>query len=270
MGGGHTGAAPHGIYQAEVTVGKSGARTVWLDADGGRFRVSGPTGHGRTVTVTDGHTALTESRGFTTQTTGTSAFLEATADPAVAILRDRLEGKPVPSGDSVAHLHRVRGPSASLFAVPTVASPTMVVRQVRVGVVPATGPRPYWLGSVLGGKHPRYASVSRGKSFSSYSVSYPGVDVDVEAAGFALPTCRANDILLADGTPAAVTVITPDLGPCRTSDGTTTSSVDVIALATESTGGLAIVETPVQTIMLSGSAVTPKSAVPLARALRPV
>ena len=62
----------------------------------------------------------------------------------------------------------------------------------------------------------------------------------------------------------------PDLGPCQTSDGTTTSSVDVIALATDSHGGAAIVETPEETIMLSGSAVTPKSAVRIARALRPV
>lgn len=269
-GGGHTSPAPHGIYEAKVTVGTSGTRTVWLDVDGGRFRVSLATGHGRKATVADGHTALTEFHGFTTQTTGTSAFLEATADPAVAILRERIEGQAVRPSDGIADLRRVGHASTNLFAVRSVASPDEVVRQIRVGVAPASGPPPYWLGATLGGKRPVYASTTRGKGFSSYSVSYPGVDVEVEASDFALPECHAKHIALTDGTPAAVIVILPDLGPCQTSDGATTSSVDVIALATDSHGGAAIVETPEETIMLSGSAVTPKSAVRIARALRPV
>jgi hypothetical protein len=81
-------------------------------------------------------------------------------------------------------------------------------------------------------------------------VSYPGVAVEVEASGFALPECHAKHIALTDATPAAVTVVLPDLGPVpdrRRRD-----------------------ETPVETIMLSGSAVTPQSAVRIARALRPV
>jgi hypothetical protein len=246
-GGGHTSPAPHGIYEAKVTVGTSGTRTVWLDVDGGRFRVS-----------------------LATQTTGTSAFLEATADPAVAILRERIEGQAVRPSDGIADLRRVGHASTNLFAVRSVASPDEVVRQIRVGVAPASGPPPYWLGATLGGKRPVYASTTRGKGFSSYSVSYPGVDVEVEASDFALPECHAKHIALTDGTPAAVIVILPDLGPCQTSDGTTTSSVDVIALATDSHGGAAIVETPEETIMLSGSGVTPKSAVRIARALRPV
>jgi hypothetical protein len=268
--GGNSSPAPHGIYQAKVTVGTSGTRTVWLDADGGRFRVSLSAGHGRKVTASDGHTAVTRFRGFMTRTNGSAEFLEATVDPAVAILRDRLEGKPVPDGDRVTGLHRVGDPSASLFTVPATGSPAMVVRQIRIGSVPATGPRPYWLGATLGGKHALYASTSSGKRFSSYSVSYPGVDVEVEASSFGLPLCHATHVVLADGTLAAVTVVTPDLGPCQTTDGTTTSSIDVIGFTTDSTGGLAIVETPAQTIMLSGSAVTQKSAVRLARALRPV
>jgi hypothetical protein len=44
--GGNSSPAPHGIYQAKVTVGASGTRTVWLDADGGRFRVSLSAGTG--------------------------------------------------------------------------------------------------------------------------------------------------------------------------------------------------------------------------------
>lgn len=144
------------------------------------------------------------------------------------------------------------------------------MRQLGVGVAPTTGPPPYWLGATLGGKRPLYASTTRGKGFSAYSVSYPGVDVEVEASGFALPECHAKHIALTDGTPAAVTVVLPDLGPCQTADGATTSSVGVITLTTDSPGGVAIVETPVETIMLSGSAVTQRSAVRIARALRPV
>ena len=269
-GGGHTGPARHGIYEAKVTVGTSGTRTVWLDVDSGRFRVSISTGHGRKVTVADGHTALTVFRGFTTQTTGTSAFLEATADPAVAILRNGIQGQAMRPSDGIADLRRVGHPSTSLFAVRRVASPDQVVRQLRVGVAPASGPPPYWLGATLGGERPVYASTTRGKGFSSYSVSYPGVDVEVEASGFELPECHAKHVVLTDGTPAAVTVVIPDLGPCQTADGTTTSSVGVIALATDSHGGVAFVDTPEETITLSGSAVTPKSAVRIARALRPV
>jgi hypothetical protein len=101
-------------------------------------------------------------------------------------------------------------------------------------------------------------------------VSYPGVDVEVEASGFGLPECDAKHIVLTDGTPAAVTVVLPDLGPCQTTDGTTTSSVDSIVLTTDPPTGVAIVETPMETIMLAGSAVTPKTAVRIARALQPV
>jgi len=202
-GDGHTSPAPHGIYEAKVTVGTSGTRTVWLDVDSGRFRVRISTGHGRKVTVADGHTALTVFRGFTTQTTGTSAFLEATADPAVAVLRKRIEGEAVRSTDGIEDLRRVGHPSTSLFAVRSVASPDQVVRQLRVGVAPASGPPPYWLGATLGGNRPLYASTTRGKGFSSYSVSYPGVDVQVEASGFGLPECHAKHIVLTDGTPAA-------------------------------------------------------------------
>jgi hypothetical protein len=268
--GGSSSPATHGTYQAKVTVGTSGTRTVWLDVDGGRFRVSLSAEHGRKVTASDGHAAVTRFRGFMTRTTGSAEFLEATADPAVAILRDRLEGKPVPDGDRVTSLHRVGGPSASLFTVPAVASPVMMVRQIRIGSVPATGPRPYWLGPTLAGKRPLYASISRGKGYASYSVSYSGVEVDVESSRFQIPTCHPRHIALGDGTPAAVTVVSPDLAPCESKHGETTTSVDVIGFTNDGNTGIAIVEASGQTIMLSGPAVTPASAVRLARALRPV
>ena len=268
--GGSSSPATHGTYQAKVTVGTSGTRTVWLDVDRGRFRVSLSAGHGRKVTASDGHAAVTRFRGFMTRMTGSAEFLEATADPAVVILRDRLEGKPVPDADRVTGLHRVGGPSASLFTVPAVGSPAMVVRQIRMVSVPATGPRPYWLGATLAGKRPLYASISRGKGFSSYSVSYPGVDVEVETSPFQIPTCHSKHIALRDGTPAAVTVVSPDLAPCESKNGETTTSVDIIGFANEANTGIAIVEASGQTITLSGPAVTPASAVRLARALRPV
>jgi hypothetical protein len=270
MGGGTAKPAPHGIYQADVTLGAGPTHTVWLDVDSGRFRAAVSGGHGRKVTTSDGRTAVTRFRGFTTRTTGSPAFLEATADPAVQVLRDRLEGTPVPAGDSVAGLHRVRGTSADLFALENAPAPSMIVRQIDVGSVPSAGPLAYWLGAKFAGKRPLYASTTRGKGFAAYAVSYPGVDVEVEASRFRIPTCHATHVVLADGTPAVMTLVTPDLGPCETSDGTGTSSIAVFGFSTEWPGGLAIVGAAGRTILLSGPAVTQKSAVRLARALRPV
>jgi hypothetical protein len=114
-GGGHATPPVHGVYEARVTVGGN-AHLVWLDVSGNRFRVTGRSGR-RTLTVSDGHSALTTLYGFTTRASGSPAFLLATADPAVGALRDRLIGRSVPANATVTGLHRVSVPGPDLFSV---------------------------------------------------------------------------------------------------------------------------------------------------------
>ncbi|HEY7257419.1 MAG TPA: hypothetical protein VH459_00040 [Gaiellales bacterium] len=263
-GGGHAAPKPHGVYEAHVTVGGA-ERTVWLDLTAGRFRVSTPSGHRRIVTVSDGHAALTLSRGITSRTTGSPGFLVATADPGVAALRDRLLGRGAPSGTTITGFHRVDAPSRDLFVVVGGAVPAFVIRQVQVGAIPPAGPHPYWLGERFRGQAPRYASASTSKAGSSYDIAYPRIDVQVESPRFRVPTCGTTPIALADGTPARVAVVPEQIGSC---DG----GVDAITFATTSAtpGGLAIVLTGHRTILLSGPAVSAKTAAAIARALRPV
>jgi len=266
-GGGHAAPKLHGVYEARVTVGST-QRTVWLDLTGGRFRVSTPAGHRRIVTVSDRHAAVTLFRQFVTRTTGSPAFLVTMADPGVGALRDRLLGHRVPAGTTITGFHRVTAPSADLFVVARVASPTMVVRQVRVGVTPQSGPRAYWLGESFRGSGPTYASVTDSRVGSSYAVTYPGVAVQVDSTRLRIPTCGTTPVTLADGTPGRVGVVPEDVGPCQGSIG----GVDAVTLGstTETPGGIAVVITAHGTITISGPAVTPASAAAIARALRPV
>jgi len=149
----------------------------------------------------------------------------------VGALRDRLLGHRVPAGTTITGFHRVTAPSADLFVVARVASPTMVVRQVRVGVTPQSGPRAYWLGESFRGSGP-------------------------------------TPVTLADGTPGRVAVVPEDVGSCPASTGGVDAVT--LGSTTETPGGIAVVITAHGTITISGPAVTPASAAAIARALRPV
>jgi hypothetical protein len=265
-GGGHAAHRIQGVYEARVTV-RGAERTVWLDLTTGRFRVSSPAGHRRVVTVSDGHAAVTRFRGFTTEATGSPGFLVTTADPGVPALRDRLLGRGAPRGTTITGFHRVTAPSPQLFAVARVARPTMAIRQVPVGAAPSSGPRAYWLGESFRGARPAYASITTTRTESSYTVAYPGVAVEVDSSRFQMPTCGTTPVALADGTPGKLIVVPDGSLSCQGGSG-----VDVVTFVSTSgePGGLAIVETSDGTIMLSGPAVSPKTAAAIARALRPV
>jgi hypothetical protein len=265
--GRHASHAPRGVFEAQVTVGGV-ERTVWLDAAGSRLRVVTPSGRRRTVTVSDGRTALMRFHGFTTRTTGSAGFLVATADPAVGALRARLLGRSVPDTDTIAGLHRVRRPSAELFTVSAGAAPLTIVRQVRVGVAPKVGPRAYWLGGSFQGAAPDYASITTSEIGSSYTVAYPRIVIEVDSSPPAVPACGTTPVELADGTPARLTVGLNDLASCHDATG----GIDFLMVGAETgaSGGVALVDTPEGTVWLSGPAVSATTAAAVARALRPV
>jgi hypothetical protein len=263
-GGGHATPPVHGVYEARVTVGGN-AHLVWLDVSGNRFRVTGRSGR-RTLTVSDGHSALTTLYGFTTRASGSPAFLLATADPAVGALRDRLIGRSVPANAAVTGLHRVSAPGPELFSVAD-TPPNEVIRQVRLGVAPQTGPPAYWLGQSFHGKAPAYASLSTGKTVATYTVDYPGIEIQVSSSQIQLPSCSGTIIALADGTPARLAVAPADLGPCP---GTSAAIDSFLSGTTETPGGFAVVGTSIGTVTISGPAVSADTAASIARALRPV
>jgi hypothetical protein len=267
-GRGHAAAPVHRVYEARVTVGDI-RNVVWLDLAGGRFRLTMQAGHRRMVTVSDRRTAVTRLPGLTTRTIGSPSFLIMTADPAVRALRARLLGRSDPVGTTVTGLHLVRAPSAALFTIGEISTPTQFARQVRVGVTPQTGPRAYWLGDTFNGEAPSYAFVARSKHASSYTVAYPAVHVEVDSSRFRVQTCATTPVELADGTRARLVVTPNDLGPCE--DGSSGVDFSEVGSDTETSGGgLAVVETAHGTILLYGRAVSAGTASAIAGALRPV
>jgi hypothetical protein len=276
-GGGHATAKPkpHGLYVARVTVHGQTAK-VWLDAGTGRYRSTSatPIGHGAPRTealyVFDGRSAEAIVGKGATIYRGSRRFVsEEGAPPAVVLLRQRLAGRPDMPDTTVTITRRQRAGPDGLFRIPRI--PVIArVSQVRPGAVPGKGPTAYWIGPRWRHRAARSAAVwvIRGAD-RGYSVMYTGLEVD--SGAMQTLGCLAIPTALADGTVARVVVLHAGLDGSF-GCGPASESPDGVLLFGGSMLGstMVIVTTPTESIQLTGPALTPQNAVPLARALRPV
>ena len=231
--------------------------------------VSG-TGDFTTVTVFDGRAATQQvGRSRTIRITGSPRFVadRAGAD-LVAPLRAKLAGSPLPHGVSVVDFRRLPHVGAALFRTST-STASGTIREVAAGRPQGAEPA-YWLGATWRGTAPVSASESTGDAGRTYDTVYPGLDVNVEAAGAAALGCNGTPLHLADGTPATVVVIpisAKGTGQCSGDDSTT----GVMVMSSDpGPGTLAYVIAGDAIISLTGRSVTPRSAAAIAHALRPV
>ena len=280
-GGGHAAPALHGVYRATIRdAGHHAVRTVWLDAGTGRFRIRTVfrgirgVGHVTTVTVFDGRTAtqqLAPSRLI--RITGSPQFVADRAGmEVVAPLRAKLTGLPLPRGISIVDFRRLRHLDPAVFRTSTSAV-TGTVREVTAGRPATAGAAAYWLGPAWRGTSPASAAESTGDAGTTYETQYPGVDVSVERAGVAVLGCDGTPVHFADGTPATVVIIPIDsngAGQCSSSRNGSATGVMFASSSESVPGTLAYVIAGDAVITLSGRAVTPRSAVAIASALRPV
>lgn len=175
--------------------------------------------------------------------------------------------------EAVTITRRQRVAPDGLFRIPG-APVGARVSQVRPGVVPGEGPAAYWIGPRWRHRPALFAAVSvlRGAD-RGYSVMYAGLEVDSGATQEL--GCDAIPTPLADGTLARIIVLHAGLDgsfACDLSTAPAGESPDEVLLFGGSMLGLTIVivTTPTESIQLTGPALTPQNAVPLARALRPV
>ncbi len=269
---------PHGVYFAWVTI-HGQQSTVWLDAATGRYlaRSATPAGYGapptRTLWVYDGRSAeIVAGKSATTYEGSVRFVAEGGAPPAVKALRRHILGAVAMQDTSVAITRRLRRAPAGLFALPN-AAVTRRVSEIRPGVRPRTGPAAYWLGPRWRHRRPEWATETVFRHGRAYGVTYAGLDVD------SLPRydlgCDATPTALVDGTLARVVILAAGHDgtfECEVSDPPAGAASGQVLLVPGSVLGstLVVVTTPHETIELSGPALTPQNAFPLARALRPV
>jgi hypothetical protein len=271
-------ATPHGVYFAWVTI-HGQQSTVWLDAANGRYlaRSETPAGHGAPHTtirwIYDGRSSEIVFGKFATTYEGSVRFVaEGGAPPAVKALRRHILGAAPMPDTTVAITRRLRRAPAGLFALPA-AAVTARVKEIPPGVRPQTGPAAYWLGPRWRHRRPEWATETVLGHGRAYGVTYAGLDVD------SLPRydlgCDATPTALVDGTLARVVILAAGHDgsfECELSDPPPGSASGQVLLVPGSVLGstLVVVTTPDETIELSGPALTPQNAFPLARALRPV
>ena len=173
---------------------------------------------------------------------------------------------------SVAITRLLQRAPAGLFALPK-AHVTGRVTEVRPGTRAQTGPVAYWLGSRWRHRRPEWAAVTVSREVHLYGVTYAGLDVESEPRldlG-----CDATTTALVDGTLARVVVLHAGqdgtFGCDLSNPSAGEASGEVLLLGGSALGStFVVVTTRDETITLSGPALTPQNAVPLARALRPV
>jgi hypothetical protein len=273
-------AAPrlHGVYFAWVTVHGQQSR-VWLDSESGRYAAwsATPSGHGaprtKTLWVFDGRSAETVTGKSAFVLAGSRRFVaEAGAPPAVAALRRRVRGAAALPGTSVAITRRLDEAPVGLLTLPKVRLIGRVT-EVQPGVRPHGGPEAYWLGPRFRHRRPEWADITVSRSGRSYSVAYAGLNVD-SGPPMGLG-CDATTTALVDGTLARVVVLQAGddgtFGCDLSNPPAGSASGEVILMSGSALGSTyVVVTTRTETITLSGPALTPQNAVPLARALRPV
>lgn len=192
--------------------------TITIDLRTGRYRVLSVTHPDfgllhvlRWLTVFDGSSAIQGTVGAHgvvdgSLIRGSRGFVASYAAPVeVGVVSAFLEGRAPPAGESirsgsdpwrfvaVTPMTRVTGgivrlrPSraAEAFTLPRIR-PAETVQQVRAGAAPAPGVVGFWLGPEWRGRAPLYASQSvyaaRGAA-PGYSISYPGLEIDVQRGG---------------------------------------------------------------------------------------
>jgi hypothetical protein len=267
--------------------------TMLVDTATGAFRISGgpPGRHSRPLTVSDGRDATQvgglQSHPVVTVYRGSSRYLaDRAGGTPLRVVEAFLAGAHPPPGVRVRVL--ADGPPARLIAttpterieitlrraarLPVVAFRTArgrvprVARELRADARPDSSISASWLG-----RDWKRTASGRG---GWYTLAYPRVDVELTGAS---GISGRRSLRLSDGTRATLQVArvqangTVSVSSAGTSPGTSVSIVGFMTTSTARPGSpVAFVFLPHAVLMLSGSAVTPRSAPAIARSLRPL
>jgi hypothetical protein len=290
-----------GVYQARVvatllhpssTMQPASPQRIWVDRTSGRFRIVTLTPRPR-LSITADYDGVQGTERFSNQAArvivfrGSPAFVALNLGGApLRIVRAFLRGSPPPAGVRLRLVSA--GPPARLVAttglerlqisisrMPSSAATFAALRgrvaqtttQLRPGGRPAASVHAYWLGGTWHGAAPRSSTETVGAG-DSYTITYPHVGIEVDAGtGVGI---GGTPVTLADGTRGTLQVarIGPD-GSVSIDGG---SALVAVQFASDGRphGSLAFVSVPGAQIVLSGSAVTSRSAARIAAALRPL
>lgn len=267
--------------------------TMLVDTATGAFRISGgpPRLHSRLMTVSDGREATQmwglQSHPVVTVYRGSQRYLaDRAGGTPLRVVEAFLAGAKAPPGVRVRVL--AKGPPARLIAttaterigitirraahIPAGAFRTargrvaQVVGEMRAGVRPNSSISAYRLG-------PDWTRTASGPG-GWYTLGHPHVDVELTGASGITGT---KSLTLADGTRATLQIArvqangTVSVSSARSVPGTAVGVEGFITTSRARPGSaVAFVFLPHAVLMLSGAAVTPRSAPAIARSLRPL